>query len=53
MAVVVGGTRIGRYVLSHKLGSGATGTVHEACDVTLGRSVALKALHRDLRAKHR
>jgi tetratricopeptide (TPR) repeat protein/predicted Ser/Thr protein kinase len=45
------GPRIDRYVLSHKIGSGAMGTVYEARDIKLGRLVALKVLHRDLRGK--
>ena len=39
------GTRVGRYVVRGRLGTGAMGTVYRADDVELSRPVALKRLH--------
>jgi len=41
--------RIGRYVLSGELGRGAMGVVYEATDPLIGRSVAVKIIHLQLR----
>jgi serine/threonine protein kinase len=40
------GRSLGRYTLVERLGAGATGVVYRAEDRELGRSVALKQLHR-------
>jgi len=41
--------RIGRYVLTGELGRGAMGVVYEAMDPLIGRSVAVKIIHLQLR----
>ena len=41
--------RIGRYVLTGELGRGAMGVVYEATDPLIGRSVAVKIIHLQLR----
>jgi serine/threonine protein kinase len=41
--------RIGRYVLTGELGRGAMGLVYEATDPLIGRSVAVKIIHLQLR----
>jgi tetratricopeptide (TPR) repeat protein len=48
-----GATRIGRYRLGKRLGSGAIGVVHLAHDDLLGRDVALKLLRTDADAEAR
>jgi serine/threonine-protein kinase len=40
--------RIGRYALKHQLGRGGLGTVHEAWDPLLSRTVAVKMLQFDI-----
>lgn len=42
------GSRVGRYVLGERLGSGGMGVVWEARDPTSGQPVALKIMHRHL-----
>jgi tetratricopeptide (TPR) repeat protein len=49
-ACVAPGTRIGRYVVSARLGAGAMGEVYIAEDPELARNVALKILSRRLAA---
>src|SRR3954470_24688764 len=39
-------TRVGRFVITRRLGAGATGAVYEAQDPELHRRIALKLLHR-------
>jgi tetratricopeptide (TPR) repeat protein len=51
--VHVAGTTVDRYVLGARLGSGATGTVVEAHDPELDRTVALKLLHSGLAQRER
>lgn len=41
---------VGRFEIIHRIGSGAMGQVHLACDPVLDRNVALKLLGRDLSA---
>lgn len=43
--LAAGPGHIGRYVLQHQLGEGGLGTVHEAWDPLLSRTVAVKTLH--------
>ena len=45
------GDRLGPYEIVVPLGAGAMGDVYKARDTRLGRSVALKLLHRDLAAR--
>jgi serine/threonine protein kinase len=40
------GRALGRYTLSDRLGAGAMGVVYRADDVSLGRQIAVKLLHR-------
>ena len=42
--------RIGRYVLTGELGRGAMGVVYQAMDPLIGRSVAVKIIHLQLRS---
>jgi eukaryotic-like serine/threonine-protein kinase len=38
------GSRVGAYRIISSIGSGGTGVIYRACDVRLGRDVALKVL---------
>src|SRR5262245_36621322 len=42
------GTRIDRYAIEARIGSGGMGDVHRGRDVDLGRPVAIKLVRRDL-----
>ena len=47
-AVLGRGTTLGRYVVQRRIGSGGMGSVYEAHDLDLDRSVAIKLLHPSL-----
>jgi serine/threonine-protein kinase len=47
--VIGNGSKIGSYRITCEIGSGGMGTVYEAVHVVLGRRVAIKVLHLELR----
>jgi len=48
---LIAGTQLGRYLIEAELRRGATAVVYRACDATLERLVALKAINQQVQSQ--